>query len=166
MRRLTVLFSLALGFCLLPLLPAWGQGNTESENPVEIEADMLEVDRETGIATFSGSVRARQNDFRLDADQLLVFSGEDTEGNATISRLEASGSVLIDSAGELQARAQWAVFEVAAERIIMGDKVSLLQGGNIIEGGETVVNIKTGEARMRSGDGQRVRGLFVSSTRL
>lgn len=155
---------LAVGFCLLPLIPAWGQDNSGNGNPVEIEADMLEVDRETGIATFTGSVRARQKDFRLNADRLLVFYGEDAEGTATITRLEADGNVLIDSDKEQSARAQWAVFEVAEERITLGDEVSLLQGDNILEGGETVVNVRTGEARMRSRDGTRVRGLFVSGT--
>ena len=166
------LSSLVLLLCLVPLLaapgvrPAAGQEAEKGETPIEIEADMLEVDREAGTALFSGSVRATQEGLRLHADRLKVFYGEDGAGGAEITRLEAAGHVLIDSAAGQSAQAQWAIFEVAENRIILGDRVSLLQGENIIEGGETVMNLATGEARMGSGKGERVRGLFVSGNRL
>ncbi len=167
-RRAAALGCGLLALALLARLaaPAGAQQAPEDAPPIEIEADMLEVDREAGTALFSGSVRAAQEGLRLHADRLQVFYGEDGAGGAEITRLEASGHVLIDSDSGQTAQAQWAVFEVAENRITLGDKVSLLQGENIIEGGETVMDLATGEALMRSGGGERVRGLFVSGNRL
>ena len=135
---------------------------------------MLEVDRAGGTALFSGSVRASQEGLRLHADRLKVFydgrgennSAENNSAAAEITRLEASGNVFIDSANGQSAQAQWATFEVAENRIILGDRVSLLQGENIIAGGETVMDLASGEARMLSAADARVRGLFVSGSRL
>ena len=168
-RRAAALGCGLLALALLAWLaaaPATAQQGQEDAPPIEIEADMLEVDREAGTALFSGSVRAAQEGLRLHADRLQVFYGDDGDGGAEITRLEASGHVLIDSDTGQTAQAQWAIFEVAENRITLGDKVSLLQGENIIEGGETVMNLATGEARMRSEGGERVRGLFVSGNRL
>ena len=163
--RFTLLLATALGLCLLPWASALAQ-ETSTEPPIEIEADMLEVDRDSGVATFSGSVHARQESFRLNANKLQVFYGEDSQGVAEITKLEASGDVFIDGASGQSAYAQWARFDVAEERITLGDKVQLLQGENIIEGGETIIDLTTGEARMGSGEGARVRGLFTSGEQL
>ena len=167
-RRPGVLALLACvaAFLAWPGATAAAQQAPAGETPIEIEADTLEVDREGGIALFSGSVRASRDGLRLHADRLKVLYGADAAGSAEITRLEASGHVLIDSPAGQSAQAQWATFEVAQNRIVLGDRVSLLQGENIIEGGETVMDLATGEARMRSGAGERVRGLFVSGGRL
>ena len=156
---------------MLALVPVVAAVAQQSVSPIEVEADMLEVDRAGGTALFSGSVRAVQEGMRLHADRLKVFydgiggngdDGENNAGSAEITRLEASGNVFIDSRDGQSAQAQWATFEVSENRIILGDRVSLLQGENIIEGGETVMDLASGEARMLSAAGARVRGLFVS----
>ncbi|MCY4031263.1 MAG: lipopolysaccharide transport periplasmic protein LptA [Hyphomicrobiales bacterium] len=134
--------------------------------PIEITADMLEVERDAGIATFSGSVRASQQGFRLNADKLKVFYAENSEGATEIKRLEASGEVFFDNAQGQSARAQWAVFDVEQNFVTLGDKVQLLQGDNIIEGGKTVMNLNTGQAQMTSAEGDRVRGLFLSNNQI
>ena len=134
--------------------------------PIEITADLLEVERDSGIATFSGSVRASQQNFRLDADKLKVFYAESSEGATEIKRLEASGDVFLDNVQGQSARAQWAIFDVEQNLVTLGDRVQLLQGDNIIEGGKTVMNLNTGQAQMTSTEGDRVRGLFLSNNQL
>lgn len=136
------------------------------DTPIEIVSDMLEVDRDSGVATFSGSVHASQQDFQLDADRLKVFYAEGLDGATEIKRLEASGEVFIDNVQGQSARAQWAVFDVEQNRVTLGDTVHLLQGGNIIEGGKTVMDLNTGQAQMTSAEGDRVRGLFLPNGRI
>ena len=160
MKNFSISF-LLLAIVCLPFDVSLAQGS-----PIEITADMLEVEQDPGTATFSGDVRASQDDFHLNADKLKVFYGEDSDGATEITRLEASGEVLIDNAQGQSARAQWAIFEVLENHITLGDKVQLLQGDNIIEGGETTMHLGSGQAQMRALDGGRVRGLFVSNNRL
>ena len=157
----------APGFFLLLTIVFLSFDTSLAQNaPIEITADMLEVERDSGIATFSGSVRASQQDFRLDADKLKVFYAESSDGATEIKRLEASGEVFLDNAQGQSARAQWAVFDVDQNLVTLGDRVQLLQGDNIIEGGETTMNLTTGQARMTSTGGDRVRGLFLSNNQL
>lgn len=136
------------------------------EAPIEITSDMLEVERDSGVAIFSGSVRASQQNFQLDADRLKVFYAEDPDGATEIKRLEASGEVFINNVQGQSARAQWAVFDVEQNLVTLGDTVHLLQGGNIVEGGETVMNLSTGQAQMTSAEGDRVRGLFLPNSQI
>lgn len=157
----------APGFFLLLTIVFLSFDTSLAQNaPIEITADMLEVERDSGIATFSGSVRASQQDFRLDADKLKVFYAESSDGATEIKRLEASGEVFLDNAQGQSARAQWAVFDVDQNLVTLGDRVQLLQGDNIIEGGETTMNLTTGQAQMTSTGGDRVRGLFLSNNQL
>lgn len=151
---------LALAFAAF-LSPASAQETASQDaDAIEIESDMLEVDRQAGTALFSGAVRAAREDLRLDAERLKVFY-EERDGETEITRLEAEGQVIVTTAAGQSAHAQWAVFEVVENHIRLGDHVSLVQGENIIEGGETRIRLDTGEAQMRAAAGQRVRGLFV-----
>ena len=84
-------------------------GKSEAKEPIEIQADRLEVDQEKQIAVFSGQVDAVQGDMTLRADRLRVFytdadarpanTGNQAQ-DQSIRRIEAEGSVLLTQPGE------------------------------------------------------------------
>lgn len=144
----------------------------DSDEPVRIESDELEVNDREQIAIFSGSVVVEQGDTVMRTPRLQVHytgsAGTDASGEGggaaqSISRLEAHGGVVVETR-EQKASGEWAVFEMATQEITLGGDVVLTQGDNVLRGTSLVVNLETGSSRLLS-DGQsgggRVQGLFI-----
>ena len=140
----------------------------DTDQPIEITADSLEVKQDENIAIFSGNVDAQQGEIRLHADQLTVHyrsaEGGDTSVNA-ISRIDAVGSVFITSTRET-AQGDKGVYDVENNLITLTQNVVLTRGENVIRGEQMVLNLLTGQSRVDGGvgttqSGGRVRSLFV-----
>lgn len=146
----------------------------DSNQPIEITADSLEVAQADRTAIFRGNVDAAQGTIRLKADMLKVYyrtSGDSRpqqpspDKAGAIRRLDAEGNVLVSSPSE-SAEGEWAVYDVDNRAITMGDNVTLTRGQNVIRGSQLVIDLDTGQSQIRSpasgGAGSnRVRGLFV-----
>jgi len=120
--------------------------------PVEVAADNLTVDQDTGTATFSGNVKIGQGDLRLSAGTVEVVyaaSGGD------IARLKASGGVTFANATEA-AEAQSADYDIANGTLVLSGEVLLTQGASAIAAERMTVNLETGNAQMSG----RVRTVF------
>ena len=69
----------------------------DASAPVEVAADNLTVDQDTGTATFTGNVQIGQGALRLSAGRVEVVYGSDT---GEIARLQASNGVTFVTATE------------------------------------------------------------------
>nr|WP_085878163.1 LptA/OstA family protein [Roseisalinus antarcticus] len=126
--------------------------STDPGAPVEITADSLTVDRDTGSAVFAGGVLIGQGDLRLAAERVeVIYDGE----TGDIARLTASGGVTLVTATE-QAEAGAAEYDLTAGQLVLTGDVLLTQGASALSAERMVVNVNTGAARM---DG-RVRTVF------
>lgn len=154
------------------------QANTDE--PINIEADALEVDDKKKVATFTGNVVARQGGFSLKAKELAVHytgaaggdvasadtGGTQTDaggGNANIKRIEATGKVLVTTKDDQTATSEWANFDVDKQVVTIGGNVVLSQGENVLRGDRLVIDLTTGKSRFdveRESGKQRIRGLF------
>lgn len=148
---------------------AFSSLSVDSDTPVRIEADQLEVFDSDKMAVFSGNVFVKQGPTTMRTAQLKVFytgDGAVAEGSSgqRVSRLEATGKVLIDSKGQV-ATGDWAVFEMDTQLVTLGGSVVLSQGKNVLRGTELVVNLETGQSRLVSakpeGSTGRVQGLLI-----
>jgi lipopolysaccharide export system protein LptA len=147
------------------------QGSTDE--PINIEADVLEVDDKQKQAVFKGNVVARQGGFSLQARELAVYytgepggqvAGAGDGGNGGISRIEAKGKVLVTTRDDQTATSEWANFDVDEQLVTIGGNVVLSQDENVLRGDRLVINLRTGTSRFEvEGEGgrQRVRGLFT-----
>ena len=105
-----------IGLGLLLVLPslafaqqtAFGSGQVDPDQPVEVESDELKVSETDGTAEFLGNVVIVQGDMRLAAPRVLVVYDEEGE---RIRRLEATGGVTLVS-GEDAAEAQRADYDI------------------------------------------------------
>jgi len=111
-----VIRTLSLVVALMFATPLAAQTNinlggitTDASAPVEVAADNLTVDQDTGTATFTGNVQIGQGDLRLSAGLVEVVYGSDT---GDIARLKASGGVTFVTATEA-AEAQNADYDIA-----------------------------------------------------
>ena len=128
---------------------------------VQIEADSMEVKQEDKQAVFTGSVDAKKGNVHLTSDQLVVDyavvkKGEDKRNKVT--HLDARGNVIVVSKGQT-VKAQWAKMDVEANTVVMGDKVTVIEGKSVIHGKRLEMNLTTGKSRIIGG-GNRVRGTF------
>lgn len=142
----------SFAIALLALLPvfalaqesAFGSGSVDSDAPVEVESDSLEVNEADGTAEFIGSVVISQGDMRLSAPRVMVVYDE---AGDRIAKMRASGGVTLVS-GQDAAEAQSADYTIASGEVVMEGDVLLVQGNNTISGQRMVVNLETGRAQM------------------
>ena len=135
---------------------AFGGLKHDASLPVEITADELTVDQQTGSAVFIGNVVAGQGEMRLSAAkvqvQYAVVGGQPT---GTIDKLIASGGVTLVN-GDEAAEAANAIYAVSAAEIVMTGDVILTQGVNALSGEKLTVDLNTGKGRMSG----RVKTIF------
>ena len=146
--------------------------------PVNIEAERLEVRDKDKTAVFTGKVVVTQGDTIMRCRTLTVFyvgqPGKDDaskpvakgpDGNAQkIKKLEAQGDVVVTQADQI-ATGDNAIFDMDTNIVTMNGKVVLTQGQNVLRGNKLIVDMTNSYSRVESGGGGngRVQGLFVPS---
>lgn len=119
--------------------------------PVEITADSLSVDRETGFAIFTGNVRVVQEQMTLSADVIEVRYTEADKAQpgeeGGVDQVDAKGNVIFIN-GEDVAESDNAVLTPRDDRVVMTGNVLLTQGPTVIAGERMVFNLATGAGRM------------------
>ena len=123
----------------------FGAIQQDTSAPVEVSADELAVDQNTGAATFTGNVVIGQGDMRLSAARVLVIYRKDQSG---IERLEATGGVTLVS-GPDAAESQRADYDIDEGVIVMTGDVLLAQGQSALTADRMTVNLDDGTARMQ-----------------
>lgn len=155
-RRLILgsLFGGAMAFAAPLVAQALKNHNTNA--PVDVEADRIEVQDRADRAIFSGNVRVQQAEMTLTAARLTVAyaNRQGNDGGVQIQRLDAAGGVVVRSPGET-ARGQFAIYDLNRRQITMLGGVSLDQGANTVRGGRLVINLDTGRSVI---DGSAVGG--------
>jgi lipopolysaccharide export system protein LptA len=149
--------------------------------PVNIEAERLEVHDKDKTATFTGKVVVTQGDTTMRCKTLTVFyvgkPGKDDAAKPVaktaggdeqkIKKLEARGDVVVNQNDQI-ATGEMAIFDMDTNMVTMTggpSGVVLTQGQNVLRGTKLVVDMTTGYSRVEAGNGNngRVQGLFVPS---
>ncbi|HEX8257369.1 MAG TPA: LptA/OstA family protein [Allosphingosinicella sp.] len=154
--------------------PAAGQGQTSAlqghntNAPVDVAADRIEVQDRADRAIFSGNVVARQANLTLNAGRITVAYSN--TGGIEIQRIDASGGVTMRSPSET-ARGQFAIYDLNSRIITMVGGVTLTRGASHVQGGRLVLDLNSGRAVMdgsgaspagtAQGEAGRVTGTFT-----
>jgi len=141
-----------------------GAMRVDTDAPIRIESDTLEVDDNAKLAVFIGSVRVTQEKMRLTAGRLEIRYRPGANGRPTELRtVIAMGGVRM-SLNDQVATGSRAHYDLANEIMTLTGNVVLSQGENVIRGDSVEVNLKTGKSRVVSSatseNKGRVRGLF------
>jgi lipopolysaccharide export system protein LptA len=137
----------------------------DSNQPVEITSDALEVDQAAGKAIFTGTVKVAQGELRMAADRLEVFYVQQdakTEGASQggIDHMTASGNVTLTTGAEA-AESERASYAVATGLVEMEGDVLLTQGPNALSGQKLFIDLNAGTGRMEG----RVQTIFTPQSR-
>lgn len=170
-RPFFVVAAVAAALGCAALTPALGQGGASAlrghntNAPVDVAADRIEVQDRADRAVFSGNVVVRQAQLTLNAARLTVAYS--SAGGIQIERLDASGGVVVRSPSET-ARGQFAVYDLNNRLITLVGGVSLIRGESRVNGGRLVIDLSTGRAVMdgrgaagTGANGGRVTGTFT-----
>jgi lipopolysaccharide export system protein LptA len=143
------------------------------DQPVNIEADRLDVQEQNQTATFEGNVVVVQGTSKLQTNKLTIFyekGGDQKAAQAApqgdvvtgrqIKRLEADGNVIVTS-GEQKATGNRGVFNMATNKAQLIGNVVVTQGPNVLKGDILHVDLTTQTSRVEStNNGGRVQGVF------
>ena len=144
------------------------EGMSNSKEPIQIEADRLEVVDGEGTALFEGNVAVSQGSTLLKTKRLKVYYSREAQSDATggnIRKIEASGRVAVRS-GDQMASADTAVVDMQAQRATLSGNVVVSQGESVLEGCKLQINLATNAANLTpcaNTAGGRVRGVFTPS---
>lgn len=135
-----------------------------SNAPVDVTSDRIEVQDRADRAIFAGNVRVRQANLRMDAQRVTVAYS--TGGGIQINRIEAAGGVVVRSPSET-ARGDFGIYDTDRKLITLIGGVQLVRGGSQVNGARLVIDLDTGRAVIDGGppgvgqSGGRVTGRFT-----
>lgn len=162
----------ALAAALLAAGPASAQLARNSDAPIDITADELEVAQTGCSSVWRGDAEALQADTRLRANVLKAFfqpraGGTGSGACGDLIRMEAEGAVYYVTPQQ-RVRADAAIYDAAGESLVMSGDVVAVQGQNVLRGSRMIVDLKTNRGRMlgsATGRNQagRPRGVFYPS---
>ena len=144
-----------------------------SDEPIQIESDKLEIHDNEHTADFTGNVKVVQGKTTLQAGHMTVYykpkggdanatpaagakdaSASISSGNADIDHIVVTDKVYLTS-GTQTATADNGSFDMAKQLFILkGDKVVLTDGPNVFTGCQLTVHMETGQAQLESCGGR------------
>ena len=164
-------FLAAAALSLVVASPANAQLAQNSDAPVDISADQLEVVNTQCLATYRGAAEALQDTARLRADVLKIYyktrqapTGPQTAAaqaagatgamggkcDSQLDRMEATGTVYYVTPQQ-RVRGDSALYEASSNTIVISGDVIAIQGQNVLRGSRLVINVATNDAQMQSG---------------
>lgn len=153
MKGLTSLI-ITIVFWLLPYLsvaqvPGEFQGRT---GPIRINSQRLEADHKRNLITFIGDVVAKEKEFTIYADRLLLYL--DSEGEE-IAKIVAQGNVRIEQ-GNRRATCQEATYYHRERKVTLLGNPVVREGGNWVKGQRIVYYIDEQKSVAESEGEERV----------
>ncbi|TCM73498.1 lipopolysaccharide export system protein LptA [Rhizobium sp. BK068] len=144
-----------------------------SDEPIQIESDKLEIHDQEHTADFTGNVKVVQGKTTLQAGHMTVYykpkggdanaapadgakaaSASISSGNADIDHIIVTDKVFLNS-GTQTATADNGSFDMTKQLFILkGDKVILTDGPNVFTGCQLTVHMETGQAQLDSCGGR------------
>lgn len=168
--RVLILSPLLAGLAASAALAQSQSGGTsalkghDSNAPVDVSADRIEVQDRADRAIFAGNVHVRQNELTLDTARLTVAYSND--GGVQIQRLDAAGGVVVKSPSET-AKGNFGIYDLNRKLITLIGGVELTRGANRIYGQRLTIDLDSGRAVIDGGppgvnqSGGRVTGHFT-----
>jgi lipopolysaccharide export system protein LptA len=138
-----------------------------SNAPVDVSADRIEVQDRADRAVFSGNVHVTQAELTLDTPRLTVaYEGGQAGRGVQIKRLDAADGVVVRSPSET-AKGDFGVYDLDRKLITLIGNVQLTRQNDQVNGSRLVIDLDSGRAVIDGGppgvnsSGGRVTGHFT-----
>lgn len=168
------------GNVIVRLVGSGGQGvggfGRDARQPIEVNADRLDVNDASKTARFTGSVTATQGESTLKSPELTVtyegkaasvqlsVSPKSDEQASRLSRLVASKGAVITAGGDRRVTSEQVDFDAKADTALFTGGVVVNQGRNVLNGRRMFVDRKAGKSRLDApADGAQVQGRITAT---
>lgn len=151
----------------------------QSDKPIEITSDALEVLQKQNKAIFTGHVVAVQGDVHLKSEKMTVFY-KNSEGTKTkkksadksvVPEQQSIDKIIVEkkvflSTPEETASGTDGIYDVAKQKIFLNGNVVLTRENNVLKGNKLVYDFATGKSEMKANNvagkpKDRVKALFI-----
>lgn len=150
---------LLIALWLLPH-PVFAQGPGEflgGEGPIHITSQRLEADYKGNLITFVGDVVAKQEEFVLYSDRLLLFLDKDGK---EIEKILSQGNVRIVQ-GKRRATCQEAIYYHRERKLILQGNPVVREGDNWVKGWRITYYIDEQKSIAEGKEGERVTATII-----
>lgn len=136
----------------------------DTNAPVDVTADRIEVQDRADRAVFAGNVHVKQAELTMDAQRISIAYS--TGGGLQINRIDAAGGVIVTSPSE-RARGTFGIYDTDRKLVTLIGNVELTRGQNRVLGQRLVIDLDSGRAVIDGGPpgvnqiGGRVTGHFT-----
>ncbi len=144
----TVRFLLPLLLVALPLAVA--ARSDDSKQPIEVEADSLEVREQENISIYEGNVKLKQGSLEISSDRLVIRFSQTREPDLMeMTGAPARFRQLDDDNREMLGRARQINYTESRSLLELSDDAYFSHAGDTIEG--DLIRINTGDNTIQAG---------------
>jgi lipopolysaccharide export system protein LptA len=134
-------FALTLALAGGMALQAQAIAGHNSNAPVDVAADRIELQDRQNRVILSGNVVINQANLRLTSARTLVNYSD--AGSLQINRITATGGVVV-TRGDERASGETAIYDFDRRIITMAGNVRLRRGSDTLNGGRLVIDLRSG----------------------
>jgi lipopolysaccharide export system protein LptA len=125
------------------------KGNEEAaQQPIVIKSNNVEINNGLKVVTFSGDVNAKNNDFAIDCDRMLIYylnvpaDQKTGENKNNIDKIVATGQVRINRTKGGLATADKATYYKEDEKLVLTGNPEVKQGNDLVKGEQITIFLK------------------------
>jgi lipopolysaccharide export system protein LptA len=106
--------------------------------PVNIYADYMKYEIQSGISHYTGNVRVTQNDIELTGDKVIAVQKDKLLKNITVTGSPATYRQLSEDGDYINAQSMKMEYQADNNRLILSNKARLEQAGSIMESDQII----------------------------
>ncbi len=135
----------------------------DTDEPIAIAADNLEVDSNSRDVTFTGSVEVMQGELTVLADTMIIhYAAEAGAGENRVQEIEAISNVSVMTPNGT-ARGDSGLWIVETGIVTLQENVTLVNDDGILTGSMATLELKSGRIHVAGGEG-RVNVLLTAGS--
>ena len=104
-----------------------------SDAPVNIYADYMKYEIQSGISQYQGNVRVTQNDIELTGDKVIAIQKDKILKKITVTGSPATYRQLSEDGNYIKAQSMQMEYQAESNRLVLSNKARLEQAGSVME---------------------------------
>ena len=135
-------------------------------SPIVIKADSLEMDDKQKIVIFKGNVDAKEQDFVINCDKMVLHYKDQAnnqasdQGQFNIDKIVATGKVKIIRPDGGLATAEKALYYRGDEKVVLTGKPKVKQGDDFVQGSKITLYLKENRSVVEGSKSDKVRAVY------
>lgn len=139
---------IVLAFAAAPVGAQSALRGHNTDAPINVDANSLDITDASGRAKWSGDVRVTQGDMTLTADTVMVsYNRTKKGGDPQIDRIDAQDNVHLVTPSET-ATGRYGIYDTVRRTITLVGGVTLTHGDSVLRGQRLAIDLDSGKSRL------------------